>query len=328
MIANETSKLAYGIEDNWSNFTYEDRFWDALANFFNIQGPCTAVIEESKTIFISYNSDLSKQHIDIFKLLTTILTNIINGNKLEEQELVQDTLLILYLACNTDFRDFTKTYARTHKNIMQLESFIVLRDKTTTYFKQHASNYDFNNFIDVVNSYKEILNTLQDKEHFDKFVRPMQDSYKLFNFLHNNESKRDIKFELVDNKHNLHAEANLQLLFRFNDLLEQNYIGISKLSCGYCHNLLLKSDHKHRGTHGICDHKWTLGATSMQEEKFKESVHPIRAFSQDSPIPLQHRSLSCDFLIEMDIAVNLAGEYTSLYQFKENNGLNVWEICD
>ena len=103
--------------------------------------------------------------------------------------------------------------------------------------------------------------------------------------------------------------------------MDKNYIGVSKLCCGYCHKYLEDNHYQHRGTHGVCDDKWSIPWNKVNEKSpiennFKNSVEPIEEFNQLNP-PQQHRRLSIDNF-EKEININ---KEDTLWKFKINNEL-------
>ena len=78
------------------------------------------------------------------------------------------------------------------------------------------------------------------------------------------------------------AETNIVDNFPNNiELIDKQYIGASRLCCGYCHKYLDDNNYQHRGKHGICDKKWRFpwfnkGEKASLEQKIKNSVKSIR----------------------------------------------------
>ena len=105
---------------------------------------------------------------------------------------------------------------------------------------------------------------------------------------------------VLDNPNNIHADTNIIDYFKSSKYLDKNYVGVSKLCCGYCHKYLEEAGYKHRGTHGVCDEKWKM--SSPLEEKFKNSAIKIQEFDQNNQ-PIQYRKLSYDYF-EKDIPFN------------------------
>lgn len=115
----------------------------------------------------------------------------------------------------------------------------------------------------------------------------------------------------MGNPYNLHAEYNISTLFPIIKLIDKNYIGVSKLCCGYCHAYLSEAGYKHRGTHGLCD-KWT--PLPIQGEHVKESVDKGAWQKQENPN--QQKRLSWD---KFEAEILVLG--ISLYDYKSKKSL-------
>ena len=44
--------------DNWHDFTYDQRYLDALAAIFHVQGKCAAVLPFESKFYLSYNEEV------------------------------------------------------------------------------------------------------------------------------------------------------------------------------------------------------------------------------------------------------------------------------
>ncbi|WP_417905426.1 hypothetical protein [Candidatus Tisiphia endosymbiont of Micropterix aruncella] len=178
----------------------------------------------------------------------------------------------------------------------------------------------FTNLIEPFTStYKKMLTTMSNDQdlhcHINTFLRPLQDSYKLYGHLTRFPIEYgNIEIEALPNLDNVHCESNIVNKFPFIDFLDTNYIGVSKLSCGYCHPYLEKKGYMHRGTHGVCDEGWNL--QSPQLDNFKKSIQSIRTLDQKN-IPTQHRRLSTDDFEENILVSLVEGEEKKL------NGLKI-----
>lgn len=300
------SKITYTVQDNWATFNYNKRFLDALAALFHCQSECAAVLEYEHKFYLSYNSNITKQNKKYVELINKILAeSVLNSDG-------QNNILGIYLTFNREFKDLVKK-TRNHVNADSrelLEQSIKILQTTEEFvdrnIKKILSGEIQLNFNSITTSYSTILDNLRNDKnlhfHVNTFLRPLQDASKLFFYLSNN-NYQNFNIVPLENNNGFHAEYNITIHFPKTSLLDKNYIGISKLCCGYCHKSLEEDGYLHRGTHGMCDNEWQIGP---QSEKFKNSVNSIAEFNQADPPP-QHRKLSFD-----NFEQNLAG----LHSFK------------
>jgi hypothetical protein len=184
--------------------------------------------------------------------------------------------------------DVTNTLDKVLKKVYKADS------EELSFFYKDGKN--------IVSIYKTILadyyNDIQ--EYLERFIRPIQDTYKIHHYFDN--LSHDKKIEdiiILPNPHAIHADSNIVANFPNNmDLVDKQYIGVSKLCCGYCHTYLDKNNYEHRGTHGVCDDLWGFpwlykDTKSPLEQRFKDSVKSIGVFDIKNPPP-QHRKLSFD----------------------------------
>lgn len=317
------SKIAYINKDNWSQFSYKFRYLDALASLLHVQTDVDATIEYQDQVYLSYNKDLTNQNKKYVSFIQdTILSNLNNYSK--------DHVLGIYLTFNMDFIKLVKK-TRNHVDeecLDLLVKFIESYNKTNGFieknFKKIKSPEELSSSIDnIVDNYKNILGYLLEKNqdyHLNTFLRPLQDSYKLHEFLTQEYMYKNLV--VIDNPKGLHADTNIVDFFKSSEYLDKNYVGVSKLCCGYCHKYLEERNYKHRGTHGVCDQEWKMD--SPLEEKFKFYTKEILELNQLNP-PQQHRRLSFDYF-EKDI---LIGPDQTLCKLKcDLLGSNNYDIAD
>jgi len=144
----------------------------------------------------------------------------------------------------------------------------------------------------VVSAYENILFSIKiDKTEFRELLfHPIQDCFKASYFIKQGYKINDII--ILDNKDNVHADTNV--VDHFPLVKSFDYIGVSRLACGYCHEYLNQKIAFHRGTHGIIDPQWKMNLSSPQEEDFKESISAKAKKLDKGEEPLQHRRLSFD----------------------------------
>jgi hypothetical protein len=294
------TKIAYQYQDNWKNFDYGFRYLDALASLLHVQTDVDATIEYEDNVYLSYNSTLTNQNKKYVNFIQNVLTNL--------KDYVPDHILGIYLTFNMDFIELVK---KTRNHIdgdgrKLIETFVKSYKETNGVLEKnlkHAQKVEnLDKFThDIVLKYKSILLYLSENKfnyHLNTFLRPLQDSYKLYDFLVKSYMYKDLV--VLENPNNLHADSNIIDYFKNSKYLDKNYVGVSKLCCGYCHKYLEEAGYKHRGTHGVCDDKWKMN--SPLEIKFKSSAKKILEFDQDNPPP-QHRRLSFDEEIESEIPI-------------------------
>lgn len=317
------SKIGYHRQENLVN--YKARYLDYLAALFHLHGPCAAVIEFNKQLYLSYNSDPKVSTLKSVNFIDKILSNI--------KEYSSENLLGIYLTFNLDFVDLVKKTRNHVDNLISdlLDEFIKIRAEnnialTNTKIIGKALTLETSEFgilytSSLVTKYQEILGGFEktkDTKQLELFLRPLQDSIKLYYSFNNGVKYYGIK-DILPNPYNLHTERNIADHFPSVILLDPNYIGISRLSCGYCHKYFEETKHGHRGTHGVCDEEWKLigSKISPQDQIFKDSVKPIMEFNQKNP-PMQHRRLSTDDF-EKDIPFFTRDQ--NLFNFKSSLNL-------
>jgi hypothetical protein len=164
----------------------------------------------------------------------------------------------------------------------------------------------------VIGAYKDILLNLKiDKTEFKElFFHPLQDCYKISHSIQLGYKVNDII--ILDNKNGVHADTNVVDHFSLQNSFD--YIGVSRLACGYCHEYLDKKHAFHRGTHGVIDPQWKMNLSGPQEDDFKEGISNKTQKLGKGEEPFQHRRLSLDKSIEQDIFLE---ENFSLFNLKE-----------
>jgi hypothetical protein len=304
---SESSYLAYDVEDNWEKFSYQNRYLDALASVFHMQSAVTAALEYKNRIYLSYSNDDSI--VPSVKYISTFIKRIIQA-----VDSTSDDLLAVYLIYNVDFKDLIKLAKRfiTSEECKGVLNELAqgIKDVTNDLDQALKKGYEhdsdqlsffYKNSKSIVAIYKTILTNHYNEigEYLERFIRPMQDSYKLYHHFKLGHGKDIEDIIILPNPHADHADVNVVACFPNNmNLIDKPYIGVSKLCCGYCHTYLDKNNYGHRGTHGVCDDLWSFpwfkkGEKSPLEEEFKYSVESIGEFDIKSAPP-QHRKLSTD----------------------------------
>jgi len=168
--------------------------------------------------------------------------------------------------------------------------------------------------INSLKKYTQLAHSTKAKdiEIKELLLRPLQDVNKV---LHKTLNEYRIEnYVVLDNKENLHAEYNISLYFPKVGLVDSYYIGVSKLSCGFCHTYLKLQGYEIRGTHGVCaPNKWRMNL-SPQSKDFKDQILLGLSEIEDEDAPLQYRRLSIDSFERKELQ--------ELYQLKRDLGLN------
>lgn len=300
------SYIAYEFSDNYSDFGYDSRYLDALASIFHIQSPVTATLEYKNKVYLSYSNDHSI--VPFVKPTVNFIKQVIKNTYS-----TPDHFLAIYLIYNVDFSSLIKLAQRHFKNKKEKKECVESLDQleknintaTNDLDKALKKGNEYNVFDacneEIVRLYKHILIYHQDDiaEYLERFIRPMQDSYKLHSYLENVGFNNVQDIIILPNPHTVHADVNVVSCFQNNvKLVDKPYVGVSKLCCGYCHAYLDYYEFLHRGTHGVCDDQWGIPWPSKEgksplEDGFKESIKSIDEFDIKNPPP-QHRRLSID----------------------------------
>lgn len=311
-------KVAYDFSDNWTDFSYAKRFLDAIAGVFHIQSNCCAVLKYESKLYFSYNSQITTQNQKRIDLIKNFLIDR-EAEGSADPDSYTTALLIVHLVFSVDFKNLVKVNRNHIPDLRaKLEDFLQLVQTTEKSIDQRLKGglvpipAILQLGAKVVDNYNEILNSLVGNINLTSFFRPKQDVNKVMYFYKNNLNASQIStLEILDNKNTLHAEYNISTHFPKSNLLtsEENYIGVSKLSCGYCHKSLIDDGYNHRGTHGVCDEAWNMA--TPQEQRFKDSLPSLKNAPAPTEIP-QYRTLSTDSFEE---------EIQDFFQHKELLGL-------
>lgn len=317
MKQQESSYIAYNARDDWKKFNYDSRYLDSLASIFLTHSAVTATVEIEGNIYLSYSNNplIVDDQMRFFEFIKSCIAKGSN-----------DQLLTIYLISNLDFRNVLNNLSRfttkeeVRDKVILLEQDIKNNIKTlNTLLKKNKEVDQLDQFFSVIKQYKQLFLYKSELQDFEKFFRPIQDTYKLHYYFYKLGYSAKIKdIVVLPNPHAIHADTNIVANFPDSDLVDKSYIGVSKLCCGYCHTYLDKKSYDHRGTHGVCDDKWGFPwlykeTKSPLEDKFKASVQSIKEFDIKNPPP-QHRRLSFDEKIEKDIFLE---ENFSLFNLKE-----------
>ncbi len=243
--------------------------------------------------FIEFKQEYIKTKKDLPQNLSKLEDFVALYKKLSS--LSQKPFVDLIEQKNKSLKDVNKISDKKikEKSLEELELSFIQKEKELLF--KVASNYkDFY----IIKEYMELVSSLKvDKTEFRELLfRPMQDCFKASYFIKQGYKIDDVI--ILDNKDDVHADTNV--VDHFPLLKSFDYVGVSRLACGYCHEYLNQKTAFHRGTHGVIDPQWKMNLSSPQEEDFKESISAKAKKLDKGEEPLQHRKLSFDFF-EKDI---------------------------
>lgn len=119
--------------DHWKNYTYHQRYLDALASIFAIEGPCAAVtyFDQTEKFYLSYNHSIHpscchkpQQVINKIESIKKCL-NYRGDNKV----LQMDSLLFLYLTYNVNLIDQLETAINESNKIIKKQNELAISIK-------------------------------------------------------------------------------------------------------------------------------------------------------------------------------------------------------
>lgn len=225
-----------------------------------------------------FTKDKSLKSQEIKNLLQDWESKILNEKTLLEKNLETLITNINLYRQNKDYKLAEKlnTELKKHSDNIKLND-LLSKEKQFKDISESIADIEKGECSQVVTIYKSIINNLNiykpemEKYNLESILRPMQDCYKLY-LKYNNNGIDILNINILDNDNNLHADTNIAVTMRLFDK-EKNYIGVSKLTCGYCHEEL--KDYPHRGTHGVCDDGWNYyfpTQKSMDLEEFSQDI--------------------------------------------------------
>ena len=266
------------MKDNWSEYSYKnERYLDTFARLLGIDstGGCIAVLPAYFNEGIGLNILLS----------TNALGNLSKDGK--------DTFKVNYKYKNTCFPSVKKNIIELLQGSQDIEQFfnnVIINHKFYSFHLKIIDNQaQYNSYKDYI----KILRSFLEASHSDSqvtmenlklFIRPLQDILKIKQWYQQSEIE-DTQFSLIDNTiPNKHAEMNL---------LENNkefhgYIGISKLSCLPCKDIVDQKGSVVRGSHTKKPQKWT----QPEIDDIASSIEKYNANYQDDV--MEHHELSDD----------------------------------
>lgn len=273
--------------DNFGKYSYENRVFDAFARLLEVRGVAVAAVAPlnitDKTLAVTFNiSTRTKDKNEISELILK--------NKKEIKE-IHEALKNLYsISKNSSYsEDFANDFQKNFLKILFLKQHS-LDKETRDKFDDQNDGKKIENFEDFTH-----LMSAEIKKHLYSGTKLYLDVVKVIAFY----TKKGIfpEISIFDNKYNVHAENFLAAKFEeyYNNKKltpeERNtfnkYIGISKLACHDCDDLLTKGGFEHRGKHGVLYHSYYTSNTSKSglylkdlkwhDEEVNKKYKPVKA---------------------------------------------------
>lgn len=257
--------------DQWQKYSYEFRYLDALARIFDIKpkNPCTSVVslggkKEEYQIAIAFNSDSNQQNTaDLKKVAVLLQQAIVDKGKVAGFMIEVLSKSQCYMYCIGKIQEKLKLYdvekidhPFIQETLTNITKFIMLvNSKDITALERYEIalitlgkllKEDFKDDNKSIQLVKEIF----DKKTVETLIRPYQDIQKIITFSQKI-GKELITFETINNPEGAHAELAASSYYFVKYSKKSDYIGISKLSCFLCDQVLFQEGEGHRGTHGI-----------------------------------------------------------------------------
>lgn len=232
------------------------RYLDAWARVLNIQDPCTAVTQINGTIYVSYNK--------VEKVANNNALNLIQCSLSDKEAFLCAALLFNRPLINELSHYNTGLAEQLSKKIDQV------RGKSLT--KKSIIVEDINS---IFNLQEQIFVNYdpKNKKLIEVLLGINQDVSKILHYKNIN-----VNFQLVENSKGMHAELAVLTWIKESEYWDQwfsqlNYIGISKLSCYLCDEVLKELYIGHRGTFGkLYLNKWVFPDNSLYNESQKEKL--------------------------------------------------------
>jgi hypothetical protein len=294
MVVEATANLV----DRHAEINYENRFLDSLSGILHFTSECSAVAYHGGGMVLSYNKSIPPPHAAGVQMrqTTAFEEGLLNQLKVSVSDATPDIsrLTGLYVMSNKSFiqelRGINNGIGQDHPSSQFMTALSELIRGSQEEFKTAIRE---GKSIDALctaayTQYRELLNSLPgtalNPEHKMQLLRPLQDCVKACDHIRRNPDTRVhiMHMELLRNDTGLHAEHNIHTYAPGTP-----YIGIAKLSCGYCNETLGHDVLNHRGTHGVVDSRWK---PDEQRNKLRDRLHHAQLEAPRA----QHRRLSTD----------------------------------
>jgi len=147
------SYIVCSKRDHRYQFDYNSRILDSLASCFHITTACTATFKYKDILYISYNSQITKQNKPLLDIQLQLIFEAITTNKVENT-------LALYLLLNRDFKDFVinqEVHEQNEEFKREIKLFIDTRSNLRLNFFEHIENQPlqeiYNSILDSYNGF-------------------------------------------------------------------------------------------------------------------------------------------------------------------------------
>ena len=259
--------------DQWKSTPYNFRYLDTLSRIFDVKpkNPCTSVVplkdgkKEEYKIAIAFNSNSNQHNITDLKKVSGLLQQAIeNKNNIAEFMIEALSKSQCYIYCMGKIQEKLKLYETVEINnpliqetLNEIKQLIMCVNSKTVnaVSKQYEIaltkldvllRTDFKSDNESTQLRKEIF----DKKTVEMLIRPYQDIQKIIIFSQQT-GKQFITWEVVDNPEGAHAELATSSFYFIKHGEKPDYVGVSKLSCYLCDQVLTLDNQVHRGTHSI-----------------------------------------------------------------------------
>lgn len=258
--------------DKWKTFTYEFRYLDTLARIFDVKlkNPCTSVVplkgkEGQLSIGIAFNTKSTPQTVADIKRTAGLLQAAINDEtKIPSFMIEAISKSQCYIYCIGKIQEKLKACEKIIITHPVIKGTLDEVGKLIKIVNTKTENAVLKQYEIVLISLTELLKAdftgdetsiklkkdIFDKKTLEMLVRPYQDIQKIVKFF-NKIGNNKIVYEIIDNPEGAHAELTASSYYFAKNGNNPEYVGISKLSCYLCDELLNVENQPHRGGHGI-----------------------------------------------------------------------------
>lgn len=308
-----SSSLSERQEKNDVNYS-NGRYLDAWARIFDIQDPCSAVTEIEGILYISFNQVEKRANESALKIIQVAFVMDVQA------------ALCTVLLFNKAFVEAMKTTGLVNSTFKPIIGQLIQASKKSDIaIKETIENTTPN----ILKIQKEILNG-KNTDQIKVLLRITQDVYKVY-------SKYNIseKVTLLMNPDHLHAE--LIIAEKLKDYIISNpdsglnpYIGISKLSCHLCNEILNNLSIDHHGTHGtLYLNGFKLPKSLINEDYIEFIIKSVDKYRSDNweqagncitenqRIATKKLSENAALSDDEDIEKEISIDDTTLWEFKE-----------
>lgn len=258
--------------DNWKSLPYELRYLDTLARVFDVKlkNPCTSVVllrgeKKQISIGIAFNTPSNPQTLADIKKMAELLQAAINDESYVSTFMMEAlSKSQCYMHCIGKIQERLKAYEGViianpliQETLDVAGTFVrfINTKVTKEVFKQYVVTLEKLSILLKANfTEDEVSATLRadifDKKTLEMLIRPYQDIQKIISFS-NKMGIKLVTYEVVNNVEGAHAELAASSYYFDKCGESPRYVGISKLSCYLCDELLTIENQPHRGGHGI-----------------------------------------------------------------------------